>query len=319
MRPDRFGPVTSQFLGGKGWRPEESWRAGVAHAGSVTVIEGTKVWARVPSDDFVAAFSARGPFDAITAWVLNHGARADLHLWSDPKAQMHRARVVSGSLGLVDIDWSPVRFQISARRPLNKLAAATLDSAWHPISASKRPVSAALDFLARALDETATRARFSIDALAYRSMITQEYAPLLDRPLAEASPVLAVQEALDPAPVPGGAPFFSAAPDAVAADDGQIELVRVYGARAPELRFAAAQAHVDLQLFAMEGAERIAAARRRLGLRTAHTPVRDAPARAHVIVERGASERLIAQYEAVRARLVERDVLDPSAVRFTVV
>lgn len=276
------------------------------------------MWARVPSDDFVAAFSTGGPLNPLTAWVLEQGPRADLHLWSDPKAQMHRARIVSGTVGLVDIDWSPVRFQISARRPLNKLATSTLDSAWHPNSAAAVPVTRALGFLTRALDETAARARFSVAALADSAMITQEYAPLLTGPLTETTPVVAVQDALLPAPVAGGAPFFSSAPDAVTVDDGRLQLVRVYGARAPELRFAAAQAHVDVELFALEGAEQIAAARRHLGLRAALVPIRDAPVRALVVVEGGASDRLIEQYEAVRSRLVERGVLDAHALRFTV-
>ncbi|RWR17275.1 hypothetical protein D8Y23_11935 [Microbacterium enclense] len=285
----------------------------------MTALADTRIWARAPADDFVTAFSESGPLHPLTAWVLAQGPRADLHLWSDRKAQMHRARIVSGTVGLANIDWSPVRFQISARRPLNRLADGTLDSSWHPHTSSSVPVGRAVDFLIRALDEVAERARFSVVALAGRPMVTQEYAPLLAGSLTETPPVLAVHEALLPAPIPGGAPFFSSAPDAVIADDGTLELVRVYGARAPELRYAAAQAHVDVELFAMDGVERIVAARRHLGLRSAPPPTRASPQRAHVIVESGASERLIAQYEAVRSRLVERGVRGAARVRFTVV
>jgi len=291
----------------------------------VRVGEGTKPWLRAPADEFVAAFMEGGSLAPLTEWVRSESPRADLHLWSDDQAQMHRARIVSGTIGVLDIDWSPVRFQVSARRPFTKLAAVTLDSFWHPNSAAAGPVARAVTFASRALTDVSSRTRFAVDALARFGMLTQDYAPLVSGPLTDATAVVTTQEALLPAPIPGGAPFFSAAPDAIVADEhGRLELVRTYTSRAPELRFAAAQAHVDLKLFGRPGdeqvrnLERIAASRRLLGLPAIGRPLSDAPVRAHVLVEAGASDRLVEQYEAVRTRLVERGVLDAEALRFTV-
>ena len=212
--------------------------------------EGTKPWLRAPAEEFVAAFTESGSLAPLTEWVRSVSPRADLHLWSDNQAQMHRARIVSGTIGILDIDWSPVRFQVSARRPFTSLAAETLDSSWHPNSASAGPVARAVTFASLALVEVSSRTRFAVDALGRFGMLTQDYAPLVSGPLTDAPAVVTTQEALLPAPIPGGAPFFSAAPDAIVADEhGRLELVRTYTSRAPELRFAAAQAHVDLELF----------------------------------------------------------------------
>ena len=288
--------------------------------------EGTKPWLRAPAEEFVAAFAGGGSLAPLADWVRSVSPRADLHLWSDNQAQMHRARIVSGTIGILDIDWSPVRFQVSARRPFTKLAAVTLDSFWHPNSASAGPVGRAVTFASRALSDVSSRTRFAVDALARFGMLTQDYAPLVSGPLTDATAVVTTQEALLPAPIPGGAPFFSAAPDAIVADQhGRLELVRVYTSRAPELRFAAAQAHVDLELFGRPGdeqvrnLERIAASRRALGLPTTSALLSGAPVGAHVLVEARASDRLIEQYEAVRTRLLERGHLDPARLRLTVV
>lgn len=238
---------------------------------------------------------------------------------------MHRARIVSGTVGILDIDWSPVRFQVTARRPFTKLAVGLLDSAWHPNGASAKPVASAVTFATLALAAAAPRSRFAIDALAPFDMITQDYTPLVSGHLTDLPPVVATQAALVPSPIAGGAPFFSAVPDAIVADGGRLELVRTYTSRAPELRFAAAQAHVDLELFAGPSDEQlmtfeaIAASRRVLGLPTTRSSVADVPARAHVFVEAGASARLIEQYETVRSTLVERALLDQKLLRFTVV
>lgn len=266
---------------------------------------------RAPAAEFVAQFTDDGPLSGLTRWVRS--ARADLHLWSDEQAAMHHARIVTGTIGLLDVSWDPQRFQFTARRPFTQLAADFLDSSWYPIAAAPARVEQAIAFATAARDQAERRARFGAESLGALHMLTQEYAPQLSGHLEETAEVRAVREALLPPPVAGGAPFFSAAPDAVIADsEGRIELVRIYTSRAPELRFAAAQAQVDLALFSDEARphlDRIATVRRMLGLPTTERPLADLPARGRIILEAGASERLREQYEAVRQRLIERGVL----------
>jgi hypothetical protein len=276
-----------------------------------------RVWQRAPAELFVDQFAEDGPLGGLTRWVRENSPRADLHLWSDEQAAMHRARIFSGTVGLLDVAWAPQRFQITARRPLTQLASAWLDSTWYPIAVAPSRVERAIAFAELARDQVERRARFGVHALTGLGMLTQEYAPLLAGHLEDTEEVPAVREALLPPPIAGGSPFFSAAPDAVVADsDGRIELVRIYSSRAPELRFAAAQAQVDLALFSAEQRtlDGVAAARRRLGLPTIEVPLADAPTRARIILEAGASERLREQYEAVRRRLIERGRLAEGAL-----
>ncbi len=266
------------------------------------------------------------PSAGLTQWVRATAPDLDLHLWSDVQAGVHRARIVSGTVGLIDILWAPHRFQISAHRPFTRTATGWLDAAWYPTHAAAARVRRAVSFGEMVRAQVAPRARFGITALADAAMLTQDYTPLLAGPLDDARVAEAVRDALLPPPIPGGAPFFSVSPDAVLADaQGELVLARVYGERAPELRFAAAQAVVDLGLYAelkhderaeqIRHLERIADVRRELGLRTAAAPLRHAgPARALVLVEHGASPRLREQFEAVQSRLVERGLLEAATL-----
>ena len=276
-------------------------------------------WLRAPVEVFVAQFADDAPFAGLTRWVRETAPDLDLHLSSDVAAGVHRARIVSGTVGLIDVSWSPHRFQITPRRPFTRSASGLLDDAWYPVSAAPARVARAVAFGEIAREQAARRARFGVRALGSRAVVTQDYAPVLTTPLESTPEVAAVREALLPAPVPGGSPFFSTAPDAVAlADDGVVEFVRVYADRAPELRFAAAQALVDLGLHAglgpAERAEqrrhfgRLAATRQELGLRRS-PPARDAAVRARILVESGMSPRLQEQFRAVRDRLIERGLL----------
>jgi len=258
------------------------------------------------------------------------GPALDLHLWSDPSAATHRARIVTGTIGLIDLVWSPHRFQIAPRRPFTRIAAGRLDDAWYPTRAAPERVRSAVAFGEAARELAASRAAFGVAALAGLAIVTQEYSPQLAGPLEAFPEVTGIRHALLPSPIRGGEPFFAAAPDAVSLGaDGVIELVRVYSARAPELRFAAAQAVADLALVAaLEPAaqrqqavhfDRIAAARAALGLPAPARPAADAPARARILAAPDSSPRLAEQFRAVRDRLVERALLAEGAVRIETV
>jgi hypothetical protein len=289
-----------------------------------------RVWARAPADGFVEQFADDGPFGGLTQWVRAASPALDLHLWSDPSAAMHRARVVAGTVGLIDLVWSPHRFQIAARRPFTRIPGGWLDDAWYPTKAAGERVRRAVAFGEVARDLAASRAEFGIAALSRLDVVTQEYSPLLAGPLEATPEVAGIRRALDPSPISGGEPFFAAAPDAVALGaDGVVEFVRVYSARAPELRFAAAQAVADLGLFAaLDPAERrrqlrhfdlVVAARTRLGLPTSSGSAVGGPARARILASADLSPRLHEQYRSVRARLVEHGLLDDGALRMDVV
>lgn len=302
----------------EGWSP-----VGAPHAGTVTTLDDSRLraWLRAPVEPFAEQFADDGPFGGLTQWVRGGAPALDLHLWSDVAAGVHRARVVSGTVGLIDVAWSQHRFQIAARRPFTRAAVGWLDSAWHPLAAAPARVLRAVAFGERARESALSRAGFGIAALTGLPIVTQEYAPLLTARLESAPKVAEVRAALRPAPVPGGEPFFSAAPDAVAwAPDGVLEFVRVFSARAPELRFAAAQAVVDLGLFngldaqdraaQIEHFARISTVRRNLGLRAAAAGLDDGGARARILIDAGSSDRLRLQFDAVRERLIERGLLD---------
>jgi len=283
-------------------------------------------WTRAPVDEFVAQFADQGPFGGLTQWVRAAGRGLDLHLWSDPSAATHRARVVTGTVGLIDIVWSPNRFQIAARRPFTRIAAGRLDDAWYPTRSAPERVRSAVAFGEAARELAASRAAFGIAALAGLDVVTQEYTPQIAGPLEGMPQIGDIRSALLPSPIPGGDPFFAAAPDAVALGaDGVVELVRVYSSRAPELRFAAAQAVADLGLVAaLEPGlrrqqalhlDRTVAARAALGLPGPSRRALDAPARARILASPDSSPRLADQFRAVRDRLVERGLLVEGVLR----
>ncbi|WP_395640120.1 hypothetical protein [Pseudolysinimonas sp.] len=289
-----------------------------------------RAWLRAPADGFVSQFGDDGPFGGLTQWVRAAGPALDLHLWSDASAAMHRARVVTGTVGLIDLAWSPHRFRIAARRPFTRVAGGWLDDAWHPTRAAAERVRRAVAFGEVARGLAASRAAFGIAALTGLGIVTQEYAPVLAAPLEATPEVAEIRHALMPPPIPGGEPFFASAPDAVAVGaDGVIEFVRVYSARAPELRFAAAQAVADLDLFAaldpasrrdqLGHFDRVVAARARLGLPTTRRAAVDVPARARILASADLSPRLEEQFRSVQTRLVERGLLRERALRVEVV
>lgn len=294
----------------------------------MSTVEGirTRSWRRAPVDAFVEQFADAGPFGGLTQWVRAGQPSLDLHIWSDVPAGVHRARVYSGTVGLIDVVWSPHRFQITARRPFTRHAAGWLDSAWYPTRSAPARVLRAVAFGETVRALAADRARFGVAALDGLGLVTQEYAPLLAGALESTVVVGRVREALLPAPIPGGAPFFSTAPDAVVLGaDGAVEFVRVYSERAPELRFAAAQALVDLGLHGDLGdsdrAEqcahfaRVGRVRRFLGLRAPAVEPARRPARALVVRAASPSPRLLDQFAAVRDRLADRGLLDAAALR----
>lgn len=285
-----------------------------------------RAWSRAPVEEFVAQFRDDGVFGGLTQWVRATSPALDLHLWSDPAAATHRARVVTGTVGLIDLVWSPHRFQIAPRRPFTRIAAGRLDGSWYPTRAAAERVRRAVAFGDEARGLAASRAEFGISALAGRRIVTQEYAPLLTGPLEGAPEVADIRRALLPPPIPGGEPFFAAAPDAVVvAGDGVVEFVRVYSARAPELRFAAAQAVADLRLAAALAPDarrqqllhfdRVARARAGLGLAAPEGVAADAPARARIVASADSSPRLVEQFRAVRDRLLEHALLDEGMLR----
>lgn len=287
-------------------------------------------WVRAPVDPFAEQFADDGAFGGLTQWVRAASPALDLHLWSDPSAAMHRARVVAGTVGLIDLAWSPHRFQIAARRPFTRIPGGWLDDAWYPTRAAPERVRRAVAFGELARDLAASRAEFGIAALARLGVVTQEYAPLLAGPLEATPEVAGIRRALDPSPISGGEPFFATAPDAVALGaDGIVEFVRVYSARAPELRFAAAQAVADLGLFAALEPEsrrqqlvhfdRVVAIRARLGLPTSSGSAVGGPARARILASADLSPRLREQFRAVRARLVDHGLLADGSLRMEVV
>lgn len=292
-------------------------------------------WVRAPVDPFVEQFADDGAFGGLTQWVRAASPALDLHLWSDPPAAMHRARVVAGTVGLIDLAWSPHRFQIAPRRPFTRIPGGWLDDAWYPTRAAPERVRRAVAFGEVARDLAASRAEFGIAALSGLGVVTQEYAPLLAGPLESTPEVAGIRRALDPSPIRGGEPFFATAPDVVALGaDGAVEFVRIYSARAPELRFAAAQAVADLGLFAALDPEsrrrqllhfdRVVAIRARLGLPTASESaggpsVGGGAARARVLAAADLSPRLQEQFRSVRARLVDHGLLAEGALRMEVV
>lgn len=287
-------------------------------------------WLRAPVEAFVEQFADDGAFGGLTQWVRAASPALDIHLWSDASAAMHRARVVAGTVGLIDLVWSPHRFQIAARRPFTRIPGGWLDDAWYPTRAAPERVRRAVAFGEVARDLAAARADFGIAALSRLALITQEYAPVLAGPLESTPEVADIRRALDPSPIPGGEPFFAAAPDAVALGaDGVVEFVRVYSARAPELRFAAAQAVADLGLFgALDPASRrqqlrhfdlLVGARARLGLPTSSRPAADGPSRARVVASADLSPRLQEQFRSVRARLVDLGLLAEGTLRVEVI
>lgn len=289
-----------------------------------------RAWLRAPADPFVEQFADDGAFGGLTQWVRAASPALDLHLWSDRSAAMHRARVVAGTVGLIDLIWSPHRFRIAARRPFTRSASGWLDDAWHPERAAPERIRRAVGFGEIARELAASRAEFGIAALSRLDVITQEYTPLLAAPL-ETTPLIAdIRQALIPSPIAGGEPFFAAAPDAVSIGvDGVVEFVRVYSARAPELRFAAAQAVADVGLYAaldpisrqqqVQHFTRLASARRRLGLPTTPRAAVDAPARARILASADLSPRLRDQFRSVRARLVDHGLLPEDTLQVEVV
>lgn len=302
-----------------------------AHAGGMSSPDArVRPWLRAPVDPFVEQFADDGAFGGLTQWVRAASPALDLHLWSDGSAAMHRARVVAGTVGLIDLAWSPRRFQIAARRPFTRIPGGWLDDAWYPTRAAPERVRRAVAFGELARDLAASRTEFGIGALSRLAIVTQEYAPQLAGPLEATPEVTAIRAALDPSPISGGEPFFAAAPDAVALGaDGIVEFVRVYSARAPELRFAAAQAVADSSLFgALDPASRrqqlrqfdqLTASRTRLGLPTSSRVVVDGPARARILASADLSPRLHEQFRAVRARLVDRGLLAEGTLRVEVI
>ncbi len=279
-----------------------------------------RAWLRAPVEPFVAQFGDDGPFGGLTQWVRAASPALDLHLWSDAPAGNHRARIVTGTVGLIDVVWSPHRFQIAARRPFTRVAASWLDNSWYPTRAAPERVQRAVAFGERARELAASRAGFGVTALARLPLVTQEYTPLIEGPLEATPEVARIREALLPSPIVGGDPFFSAAPDAVALGaDGVVEFVRVYSERAPELRFAAAQALADLSLLAgldpdsrrllLRHFDRIVETRRWLGLPTATAGAVDEPGRARILAADHLSPRLEEQFHTVRARLIDRGLL----------
>src|SRR5688572_20932253 len=95
-----------------------------------------RAWLRAPVEPFVEQFSDDGAFGGLTQWVRAASPALDLHLWSDASAAMHRARVVAGTVGLIDLVWSAHRFQIAARRPFTRIAGGLLDDGWYPTRAA---------------------------------------------------------------------------------------------------------------------------------------------------------------------------------------
>lgn len=302
---------------------------GVIHAGGVidsapSAPAEVRAWLRAPLGAFAAEFASSGAFGQLTFVVRASSGRLDLHLWSDQLAGVHRARVRSGTVRLLDLTWEPQRFRLAAARPFIRDAGAWLHDRWHPATSAPALMPQVAAFVESARERVAERARFSADAVTRHAVVTQEYAPRLRSRLDDAAIVGTVRDALVPAPVAGGEPFFSAAPDAVVlAPDGRLGLLRTYSARAPELRLAAAQAVIDLALLTstppneaiaqLHHFDQVCEVRRALGLRA---PERGADAsrapHAIVAVAENASARSLDQFEAVRSRLVERGLLDPT-------
>jgi hypothetical protein len=140
-----------------------------------------------------------------------------------------------------------------------------------------------------------------------------------------------IRAALTPNPVPGPLHPFTAVSDALFLDaDGVLVVSEIEGRRAPEVRFAAAQAIVYLKLLrrfleadaaALDLLRTVVASRRALGL---GVPLLDrvtatGQTAALVSVQEGVSPKLLAQFESVRRTLEESGIEEASQLRVEVV
>ncbi|MFT4211528.1 MAG: hypothetical protein QM626_06600 [Microbacterium sp.] len=209
-------------------------------------------WRRAPVEELTAAFAPRGEFGRLTTAARLLGA--DVHLWSDLRAEVHRARIWLADRRLLDIAWEPSRAALHPHRDLRTAQPLLPWDRWLPTSACAEQIAEVVQALRsarRTLDER--RGAPPLLAAAGVQLLTQEYAPFfIDARVRRATlRELAgdVVSALDPAPVPGSGLILSYTPDALAvASDGTLAVMRRYRPRAPEVRFAAAQAVLDIRL-----------------------------------------------------------------------
>ncbi|MEY2847903.1 MAG: hypothetical protein RI885_568 [Actinomycetota bacterium] len=292
---------------------------------------------RPPGPLLVAAFSPFGVLGALTRYVRGVRYPVDLHLWSDVDANLHRARLHCGLARVLDVHFDRRRWRFGgdpARRD-------DFDPAWTRWM-SDAELRERLPALLRYLDlvlPAAADGRGAVGAGAFavrgRAVIQQEFSAIFNsaeerrRVMDEIGADLVA--ALTPNPVPGPVHAFTAVSDALFLDaSGALVVAEIEGRRAPEVRFAAAQAIVYLRLLrrwlgsepsALSLVAATITARRSLGL---GSPLLDRVAlsgltAAVVSIQDGASPRLLAQFSAVRQALERSGVREAQDLRVELV